>query len=66
MRDGPLARRQTPRVQSPQRGSCGFAYSLYRKDRKSELRRLALGAGEAFRGRLTDEYWTPKHELYHN
>ena len=34
--------------------------------KKTGLCVVALSAGEVFRGRLTEKYWTPKHELYHN
>ena len=35
-------------------------------EKRPELCVVALSAGEVFRGRLTEKYWTPKHELYHN
>ena len=41
-------------------------YIYIASKKRPELRSLTLGDGEVFRGRLTDEYWTTKYELYHN
>ena len=46
--------------------SGGVLLEASASQKRRELRPLAPGAGEIFRGRLTEMYWTTKYELHPN